>query len=106
MGEKLRIMTENPLNAETPVERLRTWITDNNVFFKRNQGMFPKSPVDMDNWSLTVDGLVGEELELKFADILAMPKVEMANTLECSGNSPLASTQKSFWKSVDHWWCW
>jgi DMSO/TMAO reductase YedYZ molybdopterin-dependent catalytic subunit len=87
MDEKLRIMTENPLNAETPIERLRTWITDNKVFFKRNQGMFPKRPVDLDNWSLTVDGLVGEELELKFADILGMPKVEMANTLECSGNS-------------------
>ena len=87
MEKKLRIMTENPLNAETPIERLRTWITDNEVFFKRNQGMFPESPVDLDNWSLTVDGLVHEELDLKLADIFGMPKVEMANTLECSGNS-------------------
>ena len=87
MEEKLRIMTENPLNAETPIERLRTWITDNKVFFKRNQGMFPESPIDLDNWSLRVDGLVHEELNLKFADILGIPKVEIANTLECSGNS-------------------
>jgi hypothetical protein len=28
---------------------VRTWITDNKFFFKRNQGMFPKSPVDLDN---------------------------------------------------------
>jgi len=95
MDEKLRIMTENPLNAETPIERLRTWITDNKFFFKRNQGMFPKSPVDLDNWSLTVDGLVDEEIELKFADILGMPKVEIANTLECSGNSRSLLSQKS-----------
>jgi DMSO/TMAO reductase YedYZ molybdopterin-dependent catalytic subunit len=87
MEKKLRIMTESPLNAETPIERLRTWITDNEVFFKRNQGMFPESPVDLDNWSLTVDGLVHEELKLRFADIFGMPKVEMANILECSGNS-------------------
>jgi len=95
MDENMRIMTENPLNAETPIERLRTWITDNDVFFKRNQGMFPKRPVDLDNWSLTVDGLVGEEQELKFADILGMPKVEMANTLECSGNSRSLLPQKA-----------
>jgi len=36
MDKTMRIMTENPLNAETPIERLRTWITDNHVFFKRN----------------------------------------------------------------------
>ena len=48
MDKNLRIMTENPLNAETPIEKLRTWITDNKVFFKRNQGMFPERPVDLD----------------------------------------------------------
>ncbi len=61
MDKKLRIMTENPLNAETPIERLRTWITDNEVFFKRNQGMFPESPIDLEIGSLFVDGLVQEE---------------------------------------------
>lgn len=95
MDKKLRIMTENLLNAETPIEGLRTWITDNKVFFKRNQGMFPESPVDMDNWSLTVDGLVRDELDLTFADILGMPKVEMANTLECSGNSRSLLSKKA-----------
>ncbi|MFY9705245.1 MAG: hypothetical protein WAJ95_04960 [Desulfobacterales bacterium] len=44
-GKKIRIMTEKPLNAETPVESLRTWTTDNKVFFKRNQGQFADSPV-------------------------------------------------------------
>jgi DMSO/TMAO reductase YedYZ molybdopterin-dependent catalytic subunit len=91
----MRIMTENPLNAETLTERLRTWITDNNVFFKRNQGMLPESPVGLNSWPLIVDGLVGEELKLKFTDILGMPKVEMANTLECSGNSRSILLQKA-----------
>ena len=35
---KMRLMTERPLNAETPIESLLSWITDNEVFFKRNQG--------------------------------------------------------------------
>jgi hypothetical protein len=35
MKKKMRVMTEKPLNAETPVENLRSWITDNEVFFKR-----------------------------------------------------------------------
>ena len=87
MDKEMRVMTENPLNAETPIKRLRTWITDNEVFFKRNQGMFPKAPVDLDAWSLTVDGLVNEELTLTIQNILAMPKDVVANTLECSGNS-------------------
>jgi DMSO/TMAO reductase YedYZ molybdopterin-dependent catalytic subunit len=95
MKNNMRIMTENPLNSETPIERLRTWITDNEVFFKRNQGQFPESPIDLDTWSLAVDGLVCKELTLAFDDILSMPKVEMANTLECSGNSRSLLKQKA-----------
>lgn len=87
MDKPMRVMTQNPLNAETPIRRLRTWITDNEVFFKRNQGQFPKSPVDLDAWSLSVDGHVDQDLHLSYEDILSMPKVVVANTLECSGNS-------------------
>jgi len=83
----MRIMTPNPLNAETPIQRLRTWITDNEVFFKRNQGQFPKRPVDLDAWSLSIDGHVDQVLDLSYDDILSMSKVVVANTLECSGNS-------------------
>jgi len=95
MDKKMRVMTENPLNAETPIERMRTWITDNEVFFKRNQGMFPKAPVDLDAWSMTVDGLVNKELTLTIENILAMPKEVVANTLECSGNSRSLLKQKA-----------
>ena len=87
MDEKMRIMTERPLNAETPTESLRSWITDNDVFFKRNQGQFPEAPIDLAQWALGVGGLVEKELSLTFADILRLPKVETADTLECSGNS-------------------
>ena len=87
MKNDMRIMTERPLNAETPVESLRSWITSNEVFFKRNQGKIPEAPVDLAQWELRVDGLVEKEIVFKFEDILRRPKVEIAATLECSGNS-------------------
>jgi DMSO/TMAO reductase YedYZ molybdopterin-dependent catalytic subunit len=87
MKKKMRVMSEKPLNAETPIEFLRPWITDNEVFFKRNQGQFMETPVDLSDWRLNVDGLVEKKLSLTFEDIERMPKVELANTLECSGNS-------------------
>ena len=87
MKKKMRVMTEKPLNAETPIEFLRTWTTDNEVFFKRNQGQIMQSPVKLSAWKLIIGGLVKHDLKLTFDDIRYMPKVEVANTLECSGNS-------------------
>jgi len=87
MKKKMRVMTEKPLNAETPIESLRTWTTDNEVFFKRNQGQIMQRPVKLAEWTLTVEGLVKNSLALSFEDIRRMPKAEVANTLECSGNS-------------------
>ena len=87
MARKMRIMSERPLNAETPVASLQSWITSNAVFFKRNQGQIMAAPVSLDDWRLSIQGLVEQAVTLQFADILALPKVEVANTLECSGNS-------------------
>jgi DMSO/TMAO reductase YedYZ molybdopterin-dependent catalytic subunit len=87
LKKKMRVMTEKPYNAETPIESLRTWITDNTVFFKRNQGQMMKKPVKLSTWQLSIEGLVKHSLALSFEDIRRMPKVEVANTLECSGNS-------------------
>jgi DMSO/TMAO reductase YedYZ molybdopterin-dependent catalytic subunit len=87
MKPKMRVMTKKPLNAETPIKYLRSWITDNTLFFKRNQGQFESLPEDLSNWKLSIDGLVKRKLTLNFEDIRRMPKVEVANTLECSGNS-------------------
>ena len=87
MDHKLRVMSEKPLNAETPTEHLQSWITGNAVFFKRNQGQIMASPVALHSWRLSILGRVEKTIELSFADILAMPKIEVADTLECSGNS-------------------
>jgi hypothetical protein len=54
----MRVMAEKPLNAETPIESLRTWTTDNRVFFKHNQGQIMQRPVKLSAWSLAIEGLV------------------------------------------------
>lgn len=95
MEEKMRVMSQRPLNAETPVKDLRTWITDNDIFFKRNQGQIPENPVSLDDWRLSVDGQVVNTLSLSFEDIRRLPKVEVANTLECSGNSRSLLSKKA-----------
>ena len=43
--------------------------------------------VDIDGWSLKIDGMVDKELELTFDDLLAMPLVERDITLTCVSNS-------------------
>jgi DMSO/TMAO reductase YedYZ molybdopterin-dependent catalytic subunit len=95
MAEKMRIMTKRPLNAETANEALRSWITDNEAFFKRNQGQIPEESVSLADWRLSVEGLVKKKLELTLDDLLRMPKAEAANTLECSGNSRSLLTAKA-----------
>lgn len=86
MEIKKRIMTQNPLNAEPPIISLRSWLTPNDAFFNRNQGAIPSEPIAIDDWRLHITGEVKNELELSFQDILEMPKITTANTLECSGN--------------------
>ena len=95
MKKKMRVMTEKPLNAETPIESLRTWTTDNEVFFKRNQGQIMQRPVNLTAWKLSIDGLVKHNLSATFKEIRRMPKSEVANTLECSGNSRSLLAEKA-----------
>ncbi|HUX21879.1 MAG TPA: molybdopterin-dependent oxidoreductase, partial [Spirochaetia bacterium] len=86
MADSIRVMTENPLNAETQVEHLRSWITPNRVFFSRNQSRIMTEAVNIDDWRLTIDGEVQKPITFTLQEILRMPKVVAANTFECSGN--------------------
>ena len=83
------------VKCRNPNTALRTWITDNEVFFKRNQGQIPETPVSLADWRLQVEGLVEKKLSLAFKDLRRLPKVEAANTLECSGNSRSLLSKKA-----------
>jgi sulfite oxidase len=95
MSQSMRVMTERPLNAETPTERLRTWITGNDVFFDRNQGQIPEQPVALDQWHLSVAGEVERPLEMTYRQLCRQPKAIVSNTLECSGNGRSLLTEKA-----------
>jgi len=86
MKKDMRVMTERPLNAETPPRHLRSWITPNEVFFDRNQGQIPEAPPNLDSWRLHLAGEVENPVEFTFDQLLKMPKAIVSNTLECSGN--------------------
>lgn len=95
MGDKMRIMSERPLNAETPVPALRSWITANSIFFDRNQSEIPEETVSLQEWRLSIEGQVAIPLSVSFDQILRMPKAIVANTLECSGNGRSLLAEKA-----------
>lgn len=95
MKTPMRIMTERPLNAETPAASLRSWITPNRVFFDRNQGAIPPRRIPLARWRLSVEGEVQTPRLVSFEDIRRMPKAIAADTLECSGNGRSLLAEKS-----------
>lgn len=88
-------MTARPLNAETPAEHLRSWITPNTVFFDRNQGAVPPRRISLTRWRLVVVGEVTQPLSLTFEELQRMPRAVSADTLECSGNGRSLLAEKA-----------
>lgn len=88
--EKSKMMTvlnDRPINMETPAHLLNDKLTPNNLFFVRNNGL-PPANVDVDAWTLTIEGESAaktksytlNELKSKFEN------VSYNITLECGGN--------------------
>jgi DMSO/TMAO reductase YedYZ molybdopterin-dependent catalytic subunit len=95
MKTTMRIMTERPLNAETPAEYLTSWITPNAVFFDRNQGAIPPRRITLRRWRLTIEGEVEKAITLTFDNLARMPRAITACTLECSGNGRSLMSEKT-----------
>lgn len=81
---RLKVVTEHPANAETPLDLQRGIITPNDLFFMRNRFSFPE--IDAPAWRLSVLGLVQRPLSLSYDDLLSMPSRSFPATLECAGN--------------------
>ena len=82
----LTLLNDRPINAETPAHLLDDAITPTARHFIRNNGL-PPEEVDAAAWSLTVDGLVENALELSIANLQTQFEVvTMALTIECGGN--------------------
>jgi DMSO/TMAO reductase YedYZ molybdopterin-dependent catalytic subunit len=72
------------VNAETPLELLTDYITPVELFFVRSHWI-PRTPA-LRQWSLTVDGEVGESLRLSVDDLKRMRVTEATCVLQCAGN--------------------
>jgi DMSO/TMAO reductase YedYZ molybdopterin-dependent catalytic subunit len=83
MPAKIRRSSE-PDALEFPFEELSEY-TPNDLFYVRNH--FPPPTIDLQNWTLSVEGTVQKTLKLRHSDILAMPSRTVSVTLECAGNS-------------------
>jgi DMSO/TMAO reductase YedYZ molybdopterin-dependent catalytic subunit len=79
--------TRPPL-LETPFEVFdRGVFTPNDQFFVRWHWAVIPGQVDVTAFKLAVRGHVNQALSLSLADVLAMPRVELAAVNQCSGNS-------------------
>jgi DMSO/TMAO reductase YedYZ molybdopterin-dependent catalytic subunit len=81
----LQMINPAPFNAEAPPEALAGEITPVELHYIRSNFAVP--PHD---GTLEIGGAVDTPLTLRLGDLLAMPAVERAVTLECAGNGRLA----------------
>lgn len=81
---EIHVVEERPFNAETPMAALADEVVPNELFYVRNHFDVPELVVD--DWRLTVDGAVGQSLELSMGDLRRHAESTMAVTMECAGN--------------------
>jgi sulfite oxidase len=86
-SDKLVVLGEKPLVAETPESLLDDDTTPTDKFFIRNNGLIPDQTKDADSWKLVVDGEVNKKLELTLGELKSKFKpVTLRMVLECGGN--------------------
>jgi len=86
-SDKLVLLGEKPLVAETPESLLDDATTPTDKFFVRNNGQIPDEAKDADKWKITIDGEVNKKLELTLGELKAKFKpVTRRMVLECGGN--------------------
>lgn len=84
LDHRLIVITEDPVNAETPLALHRGTITPNHLFFLRNRFSWPE--VEPATWTLTISGAVERPTSLTYDDLLSMSSRSLPVTLECAGN--------------------
>jgi DMSO/TMAO reductase YedYZ molybdopterin-dependent catalytic subunit len=84
----LILLTDRPVQLETPRHYFRTAFTPNEAFYVRWHLEGIPNRVDLKQWKLQVEGNVNKSLALSFADLTEKFKpVSIAAVNQCSGNS-------------------
>jgi sulfite oxidase len=86
-SDKLVVLGERPLVAETPEQLLDDDTTPTDKFFIRNNGPTPEPASNPDAWKIVVDGEVNQKLELTLGELKSRFRpVTQRLMLECGGN--------------------
>jgi DMSO/TMAO reductase YedYZ molybdopterin-dependent catalytic subunit len=86
-SDKLVVLGDRPLVAETPEAVLDDDTTPTEKFFVRNNAMTPDAAKEPDAWKVVIDGEVNQKLELTVAELKAKFRpVTRRLVLECGGN--------------------
>ncbi len=81
----LIIRQKEPVNLETPFDRIDSYLTQTELFYVRSHFTAPK--LNSDSYRLQVDGAVRSPFSLNYRDLRDMPCETRIATLECAGNS-------------------
>ncbi len=74
-----------PAGVTLPVSGITPFVTKNADFYRVDTALtVPK--VRAEDWSLHVHGMVGQELTISYAELLALPLVERMTTITCVSN--------------------
>lgn len=75
-----------PPDAQVVADGMTPYLTPNRDFYRIDTAIVPPT-VDPEAWRLRVHGLVENEVEIDFAELLAQPMVESLTTLTCVSNT-------------------
>jgi DMSO/TMAO reductase YedYZ molybdopterin-dependent catalytic subunit len=80
-AKDVTVLTSEPFNAETPLERHRGLLTPVEMFYVRNHFPIPRG------WDgLRLEGALAKPIRLDLDAIKSLPKRMVTATLECAGN--------------------
>lgn len=78
------VREKEPLNLEMPFGSLDGFLTPADRIFVRNHFSIPQ--IDVNTWRLKIEGEVGTQFELTYAEVRKMESRTIPVTMECAGN--------------------
>ena len=78
------IRQKEPVNFESPFDRLNSFLTPNDSFYIRSHFKAPELTADA--YQLSIDGAVVNPLKLDYQQLRELPSITVTATLECAGN--------------------
>ena len=80
----LVIRQMEPLNLETPLDQVDSYLTPPELFYVRSHFRVPK--LELTDYQLRIEGAVRNPVALRYDQLRAMPSETRVATLECAGN--------------------